>query len=132
MRTIRTEDAPAPVRGAPYSQAVVAGPGEMVFVSGQLGIDPVTGVLVSEGVREQTAMVLRNLVAILAAAGARIEDVTKATVYLTDLAGDFAAMNEVYAEVFAGHVPARVTVGVAALPLGARVEIDATAVIHPR
>ena len=129
MRLIRTEAAPAPVDGAPYSQAVVAEPGEMVFVSGQLGIDPQTGALVGEGVREQTIVVLRHLATILAAAGARMEDVVTTTVYLTDLAGDFGAMNEVYAVAFARHAPARATVGVAALPLGARVEIGAVAVI---
>jgi len=129
MRLIRTEAAPAPVAGAPYSQAVAAGPGETVFVSGQLGIDPGDGALVGEGAREQTLVALRHLAAVLAAAGARMEDVVKTTVYLADLSADFAAMNEVYAAAFAGHAPARATVGVAALPLGARVEIDAVAVI---
>lgn len=131
MRLIRTEVAPAPVAGAPYSQAVAAGPGEMVFVSGQLGLDPEDGTLVGEGVREQTIVVLHHLAAVLAAAGARMDDVVKTTVYLADLSADFAAMNEVYAAAFAGHAPARATVGVAALPLGARVEIDAVAVIRP-
>lgn len=129
MEMIRTESAPAPVAGAPYSQAVTAGPGEMVFVSGQLGIDPGTGALVGEGVREQAMVALRHIATILAAAGARMEDVAKTTVYLTDFAGDFPAMNEVYAAAFAGHAPARATVGVAALPLGACVEIEAVAVI---
>lgn len=132
MRPIRTEAAPAPVAGAPYSQAVAAAPGETVFVSGQLGIDPQTGALVGDGVREQTMVALRHLATILAAAGARMEDVAKTTVYLADLAADFPAMNEVYATAFAGHAPARATVGVAALPLGARVEIDAVAVIAAR
>jgi len=129
MRAIRTEAAPAPVAGAPYSQAVVAGPGEMVFVSGQLGIDPSTGALVGDDVHEQTAVALRHLASILAAAGARMGDVVKTTVYMSDLGADFAAMNEVYAMAFSGHAPARATVGVAALPLGARVEIEAVAVI---
>lgn len=115
--------------GAPYSQAVVATPGEMVFVSGQLGVDPQTGTLVGEGAREQTIVALRHLATILAAAGARMEHVVKTTVYLTDLAGDFVAMNQVYAVAFASHAPARATVGVAALPLGARVEIEAVAII---
>lgn len=132
MRSIRTEAAPAPVAGAPYSQAVAAGPGETVFVSGQLGVDPGTGALVGEDVREQAIVALRHLASILAAAGARMQDVARTTVYLTDLAGDFGAMNEVYAAAFAGHAPARATVGVAALPLGARVEIDAVAVITSR
>lgn len=129
MRLIRTEAAPAPVAGAPYSQAVAAGPGETVHVSGQLGIDPGTGALVGEGVSEQAMVALRHVAAILEAAGAGLGAVVKTTVYLTDLRGDFAAMNEVYAAAFAGHAPARATVGVAALPLGARVEIEAVAVI---
>lgn len=128
MRIIRTDAAPAPVAGAPYNQAVAATPGEILFVSGQVPVDPVTGALVEGGVREQTAAVLRNLRAVLAAAGAGLEHVTKCTVFLTDLA-DFPVMNAVYAETFAQDAPARSTVGVAALPLGARVEIEAIAVI---
>lgn len=134
MRTIRTEAAPAPVQGAPYSQATAAAPGdgEVVWVSGQLGIDPGDGTLVADDVSEQTALVLRHIAAILAEAGGGLADVVKTTVYLTDLAGDFPAMNEVYGRAFAGAAPARATVGVAALPLGARVEIEAVAVIRPR
>ena len=128
MRAIRTEAAPAPVAGAPYSQAVATSPGETIFVSGQLGIDPATGALVGDGVREQTETALRHLATILAAAGAGMDRVVKTTVYMADLAADFSAMNEVYAAAFAGHAPARATVGVAALPLGARVEIEAVAV----
>ncbi|WP_217912840.1 Rid family detoxifying hydrolase [Miltoncostaea marina] len=129
MRIVRTEAAPAPVAGAPYSQAVVAGAGRTVHVSGQLGIDPATGALVDGGVREQTAAALRNVAAILDAAGARLGDVVATTVYLADLAADFPGMNAAYAEGLAGHAPARATVGVAALPMGARVEIAAVAVI---
>ena len=134
MRTIRTEAAPAPVAGAPYSQAAAAAPGggEVVWVSGQLGIDPGDGTLVADDVSEQTALALRHIAAILAEAGSGLADVVKTTVYLTDLAGDFPAMNEVYGHAFAGSAPARATVGVAALPLGARVEIEAVAVIRPR
>ena len=134
MRTIRTEAAPAPVAGAPYSQAAAAAPGEgeIVWVSGQLGIDPAGGTLVADDVSEQTALVLRHIAAILADAGGGLADVVKTTVYLTDLSGDFPAMNEVYGHAFAGSAPARATVGVAALPLGARVEIEAVAVIRPR
>ncbi len=134
MRTIRTEAAPAPVAGAPYSQAAAAAPGdgEIVWVSGQLGIDPADGTLVADDVSEQTALVLRHIAAVLAEAGGGLKDVVKTTVYLTDLAGDFPAMNEVYGHAFAGAAPARATVGVAALPLGARVEIEAVAVIRPR
>lgn len=129
MRIVRTEAAPAPVAGAPYSQAVAARPGEIVYVSGQIPVDPATGALLEGDVREQTAVVLRHVAAVLAAAGSGLSQVVKTTVYLTDLRGDFAAMNEVYAAAFAEHAPARATVGVAALPLGARVEIEAVAVI---
>lgn len=132
MRTIRTEAAPAPIAGAPYSQAVVADAGSTVWVSGQLGVDPATGELVSGDVRAQTAVALRNLAAILADAGAGLATVVKTTVYMADLPGEFADMNAVYAEAFSGHAPARATVGVAALPLGARVEIEAVALIAPR
>jgi len=134
VRTIRTEAAPAPVAGAPYSQAAAAAPGdgEVVWVSGQLGIDPAAGTLAADDVSEQTALALRHIAAILVEAGGGLEDVVKTTVYLTDLGGDFPAMNEVYGRAFAGSAPARATVGVAALPLGARVEIEAVAVIRPR
>jgi 2-iminobutanoate/2-iminopropanoate deaminase len=131
VRTVRTDAAPAPVAGAPYSQAVAATPGEIVFVSGQVPVDPGTGALIEDDVRLQTALVLRHVAAVLRAAGAGLEDVVKTTVFLLDMA-DFAAMNEVYAHAFAGHAPARATVGVAALPLGARVEIEAVAVVPPR
>ena len=126
---IRTEAAPAPVAGAPYSQAVVADAGRTVHVSGQLGLDPATGALVEGGVREQTAAALRNVAAILEAAGAGLGSVVATTVYLAELAADFPEMNAAYAAALAGHAPARATVGVAALPLGARVEIAAVAVI---
>jgi 2-iminobutanoate/2-iminopropanoate deaminase len=129
VRHIRTAAAPAPVAGAPYSQAVAATPGEVVFVSGQLGVDPESGALVDGDVRDQTALALRHVAAVLAAAGAGLEHVVKTTVYLTDLSGDFPAMNEVYGRAFSGHAPARATVGVLALPLGARVEIEAIAVV---
>jgi 2-iminobutanoate/2-iminopropanoate deaminase len=132
VRTIRTEHAPAPVAGAPYSQAVATEPGELVFVSGQLGIDPETGGLVDEDVRSQAALALRHVAAVLAAAGAGLPHVVRTTVYLTDIAADFTAVNEVYSHAFSGHAPARAAVGVAALPLGARVEIDAIAVVQRR
>lgn len=128
MRIIRTAAAPAPVAGAPYSQAVAATPGDLVFASGQVPVDPATGALVEGGIREQTAAVLANLRAVLEAAGAQVGHVTKTTVFLVDLA-DFPAMNDVYAGTFTDAPPARSTVGVAALPLGARVEIEAVAVI---
>jgi 2-iminobutanoate/2-iminopropanoate deaminase len=134
MRTIRTEAAPAPVAGAPYSQATAAslGEGEIVWVSGQLGVDPAEGALVADDVAEQTILAIRHIAAVLAEAGGGLEDIVKTTVYLTDLSDDFPAMNEVYGHAFGASAPARATVGVAALPLGARVEIEAVAVIRPR
>jgi 2-iminobutanoate/2-iminopropanoate deaminase len=128
MRTIRTEKAPAPVQGAPYSQAVAATPGEVVYVSGQVPVDPLSGQLIEDDIRLQTALALRNIAAILAEAGSGLRHVVKTTVYLKDF-DDFGAMNEIYAQAFSGHAPARATIGVAALPLGARVEIDAVAII---
>lgn len=127
MRTIRTEDAPAPVAGAPYSQAVAA-TGELLFVSGQIPLDPATGALVEGGIEAQAEAVLRNVAAIVRAAGGEMADVVKCTVFLTDLA-DFPAVNAVYADAFSDDPPARSTIGVAALPLGARIEIEALAVL---
>lgn len=118
------ETAEAPRAIGPYSQAVLAD--GWLFLSGQLPIDPATGVLVPGDVRQQTRRVLCNLQAVLEASGARVDDVVKTTVYLTNLA-DFKAVNEVYAATFSQAAPARATVGVAALPLGAKVEIDAIA-----
>jgi 2-iminobutanoate/2-iminopropanoate deaminase len=124
-RAIRTETAPAPFQGAPYSQAIRVG--ELVFVSGQLGLRAGESAMCGEGIEEQTRQALTNVKTILEAAGSGIDKLVKTTVYLTDLA-DFAAMNAVYAE-FAGDIPpARATVQVAALPSGARVEIEAIAV----
>lgn len=131
MRPIRTDAAPAPVAGAPYSQGVAARPGEMVYVSGQVPVDPITGALAQGDVAAQTRLCMRHVAAVLAAAGAGLEQVVRTTIYLADLPGDFAAMNAAYGEALGGHAPARATVGVAALPLGARVEIDAIAVIPP-
>jgi len=122
-RVVHTVSAPAPFQGAPYSQAIVSG--GFVFVSGQLGISPGGG-LVAGGIGPQTEQVLANLSAILEAAGSSLEEVVKTSVFLTDLA-DFPAMNEVYARVFPSNPPARSTVGVAALPSGALVEIEAIA-----
>ncbi len=99
----------------------------MVFVSGQVPIDPATGELDGVDVATQARRSLANVRAILEAAGASMTDVVKTTVFLTDMA-DFAAMNAVYAEAFAGHAPARATVAVAGLPMGAIVEIEAIAV----
>jgi len=128
IEPVRTEAAPAPVIGAPYSQGMSAPCGRMVFVSGQLPLDPATGELDGRDMTSQARRSLANVLAILRAAGAGMGDVVKTTVFLTDMA-DFPAMNAVYAEAFAGHAPARATVGVAALPLGAIVEIEAIAVL---
>lgn len=128
LRRVRTDAAPAPVAGAPYSQAIDAAGSRMVFVSGQVPVDPATGALDGGDVAAQTRRVLANLRAVLEAGGASLQDVVKTTVFMTDLGG-FGDMNAVYAEAFGGHAPARSTVGVAALPLGALVEIEAIAVI---
>lgn len=127
MRIIRTDAAPAPVAGAPYAQGLRAS-GELLFISGQLGIDPATGALVAGDVGAQTARAMENLLAILEAGGGRVSDLARTTIYLTDLTA-FGSVNEVYARALGGHTPARATVGVAALPLGAQVEIDAVAVL---
>lgn len=128
LETVRTEAAPAPVAGAPYSQAIIALGQRMVFVSGQVPLDPATGRLDGEDVATQTRRCLANIAAILGAAGATLGDVVKTTVYLMDMA-DFPVMNGAYAEAFGTHAPARATVGVSGLPVGARVEIEAVAVI---
>ena len=122
-RVIRTEDAPAPFQGAPYNQAIVAG--DLVFVAGQLGLAP--GDTAIEGdVAAQTGQALSNLSAILEAAGSSMDKLVKTSVFLLDLA-DFQAMNDVYATRVGSRPPARSTFQVAALPSGARVEIEAVA-----
>ena len=125
MQRVQSERAPAPV--GPYSQAVShAG---WVFASGQIPLDPRTGALAPGDIEAQTERVIENLSAVLEAAGSSLERVVKTTVYVTDL-GLFARMNRVYARYFAGPIPpARATVQVAALPLGAAIEIDAIATI---
>ena len=120
--TVHTDDAPAAV--GPYSQAVKTD--RFVFCSGQVALDPSSGELVSEGVAEQTTRAMDNLKAVLAAAGAGFDDVVKVTAYLTDM-GDFVEFNEVYARYFTNEPPARATVGVSALPKGARVEVECIA-----
>jgi 2-iminobutanoate/2-iminopropanoate deaminase len=122
---VRTENAPAPFQGAPYSQAIRAG--DYVFVSGQLGLRPGEPELVGD-VAEQTEQVFRNLAAILEEAGSSLDRLVKTTVFLSDL-GDFQAMNEVYARHAGSTPPARSTVEVAALPSGAAVEIEAVALL---
>jgi 2-iminobutanoate/2-iminopropanoate deaminase len=113
-------DAPAAI--GPYSHAVRAG--ALLFCSGQIPLDPSSGELVGETAGEQTRQCLTNLSAVVAAAGATLADAAQVTIYVTDM-GAFAEVNEVYATAFAADPPARVTVGVAALPKGAQVEIAA-------
>lgn len=123
IRTIEADGAPAAI--GPYAHAVEAA--GWLFLSGQIPLDPSTGALVGEDAAEQTRQVMENLSAVLAAAGVGLDAVVKTTIYVVDLA-DFGAVNEVYASFLGGHRPARATVQVAALPKGARVEIDAIAV----
>jgi len=121
---VRTEAAPAPFQGAPYSQAIRAG--GLVFVSGQLALRPDHAEIVGDTIQEQTEQVFANLRAILEAAGSSLERLVKTTVYLTDL-GEFAGMNEVYARHVGEQPPARATIEISALPSGAKVEIEAIA-----
>jgi 2-iminobutanoate/2-iminopropanoate deaminase len=122
-REVRTEQAPAPV--GPYSQAIVHD--GLVYASGQIPLDPATGKLVEGGIEAQTEQVFANLAAVLAAAGASMDDVLRAGIYLTDLS-DFPKVNDIYARRFTQDPkPARSTIGVAALPLGAQVEVDCVA-----
>jgi 2-iminobutanoate/2-iminopropanoate deaminase len=118
----------APKAIGPYSQAVEARGARTLWLSGQIPLDPVSGELVKGDVAAQTERVMENLGAVLAAAGGGFEDVVRCTIYLVDLA-DFAKVNEVYGRRFPRDPPARATVQVAALPRGARVEIDAVAVL---
>lgn len=119
---VSTENAPGAI--GPYSQAIKAG--GMVYCSGQIPIDPTTGEFVSEVVAEQTEQVLKNLSAVLEAAGTNLGNVVKTTVFLADM-NDFVEMNEVYGRVFSYNKPARATVQAARLPRDARVEIDCIA-----
>ena len=119
---ISTDGAPRAI--GPYSQAIRAG--DLVFASGQIPIDPVTGEFVAGGIAEQTEQVLRNLTAVFEAAGVTMKQVVKTTVFLVDM-DDFAAMNEVYGRFFGSEPPARATVQAARLPRDARVEIEAIA-----
>lgn len=121
---ISTDKAPGAI--GPYSQAIKAG--QMIFCSGQIPIDPATGEFVSHSVAEQTDQVFKNLIAVLEAGGATLNDVVKTSVFLADMT-DFAAMNEVYGKYFDQNKPARATVQAAGLPKGALVEIDCIAVI---
>jgi 2-iminobutanoate/2-iminopropanoate deaminase len=124
LRAIATPHAPEAI--GPYSQAVAAGP--WLFCSGQIPLDPATGELVAGDIQAQTRRVFANLAAVLAEPGLHFTHVVKTTAYLTDLA-DFSAFNAVYAEHFVAPFPARATVGVAALPKGAAVEVELVAVL---
>jgi 2-iminobutanoate/2-iminopropanoate deaminase len=121
-KVISTSNAPAAI--GPYSQAIEAG--GFVFLSGQIPLDPATGQMVDGDVAAQTERVMQNLEAVLAAAGCSFADVVRTGIFLTDLS-DFAKVNEVYARRFPENPPARATVQVAALPRGAKVEIDLVA-----
>ena len=122
MDVLSAPDAPAAV--GPYSHAVRTG--GLLFCSGQVGLDPTAGRLVEGGVTAQTRQAFANVRAVLAAAGAGLDAVVKATVFLASM-DDFGAMNAVYADAFGGHRPARSTVAVAGLPLGALVEVEVVA-----
>ena len=121
---ISTKHAPAAV--GPYSQAIRTG--NMVFTAGQIALDPATGKMLEDDITIQTEQVLKNLTAVLDAAGTNLANVVKCTVFLQDM-GEFAAMNAVYGKFFAENPPARSAVQAAALPLGARAEIEPIALI---
>src|SRR4051794_11266397 len=123
LKPIATTNAPAAI--GPYSQAVRSG--DLVFLSGQIPLDPATGQMVEGDVVAQTERVMKNLAAVLEAAGCNFGSVVRTTIFLTDL-GDFQRVNEVYGRSFPQNPPARATVQVAALPRGSKVEIDAIAV----
>jgi len=124
IKAIKTADAPAAF--GPFSQGVKAD--TLVFATGQLSLDPVTGEIVSDDVREQTRQVMNNLKAILAEAGCSMDRVLKATVFITSM-DDFTKMNEVYAEFFSGTFPARSCIEVSGLAKGAKVEVEAIALL---
>ena len=125
IKKILTEKAPAPI--GPYSQAVLVDD-KFLYLAGQISLDPVNGKMIDGDVKTQTRQVLKNIEAVLLAAGASFQSVVKTTVFLKDM-NDFAAMNEVYAEFLSTATPARSTIEVARLPRDARVEIEAIAVI---
>jgi 2-iminobutanoate/2-iminopropanoate deaminase len=123
-KSITTDKAPQAI--GPYSQAIAAG--QLLFLSGQTPLDPATGKLVDGGIAEQTHRVMSNLRAVLTAAGASFDNVVRTTIFLADM-NDFAAVNEVYGSYFENPAPARACVQVAELPMKARVEIDAIALL---
>ncbi len=118
-KIIRTDNAPAPI--GPYNQAIQYG--DMIFISGQIPIDPKTGNLVQSDIKAETTQVMENLKAILIEAGMTFDDVIKTSIFLMDM-GQFGAVNEVYGSYFTGYAPARETVQVAGLPKGVNVEIS--------
>jgi 2-iminobutanoate/2-iminopropanoate deaminase len=122
LEIISTDKAPAAI--GPYSQAIKAG--NLLFCSGQIPLDPATGEIVSGGIVEQSEMVMKNISAMLTAAGVGFDDVIKTTIYLIDM-GDFASVNEVYGRCFQKHKPARSTVAVKSLPRGVLLEIEVIA-----
>jgi 2-iminobutanoate/2-iminopropanoate deaminase len=124
LKTLSTDKAPAAI--GPYSQAVQHG--NMLFCSGQIPLDPATGEVVAGGITEQAEQVMKNIAAMLTAAGAGFDDVIKTTIYLVDMA-DFGAVNEVYGRCFQAHKPARSTVAVQALPRGVMLEIEVLAAL---
>jgi 2-iminobutanoate/2-iminopropanoate deaminase len=123
-QVIRTEHAPGPFQGAPYNQAIRVG--DLVFVAGQLGVQLGSGELAGPSVADQTHQIMKNMGAILEAAGSSLDRLVKTTIYLLDL-GEFAEMNEVYAQYVGDAPPARATIEINALPTGARIEIEAIA-----
>jgi 2-iminobutanoate/2-iminopropanoate deaminase len=124
LKVISTDKAPAAI--GPYSQAIQAG--NLLFCSGQIPLDPVTGAIVAGNVSRQAEQVMENIAAVLSAAGAGFEQVVKATVFLVDM-GDFGAVNEVYGRYFNEHRPARSTVAVKELPRGVQLEIEVIACV---
>ncbi len=121
-KVVHSEGAPAAV--GPYSQAIASG--DLVFCSGQLGLDPSTGRMTGDSAKEQVKRCLMNLESVLIAAGLTMSDVVKTTIFLVDM-GEFKEVNGIYATFFENEPPARSTIGVSALPLGARVEVEAIA-----
>ncbi len=125
MEFVQTDKAPKPI--GPYSQAVRAG--SMLFVSGQIPIDPETGKLVQGSFKDKARRALMNLVSIVEASGGSIENIVKVTVYLTDISR-FPEFNQVYEDIMKGHKPARAVIGVASLPAGAEIEVEAIAILN--
>jgi 2-iminobutanoate/2-iminopropanoate deaminase len=123
-RVVHTDEAPAPFQGAPYSQGIVHG--DLVFVAGQVGLDPETNQVVEGGIEAQTEQAMKNVSAVLEEAGSSLSSILKASIFLVDF-GDFPAMNEVYARFVGPEFPARATVQIAGLPMGALVEMEVVA-----